>query len=61
MTRSERLVLERVLVELEVEMGKVQEEIDELRRRLKSTGINRLRRPRGRVCTREERRRRRIS
>ena len=38
MTRSERVLLERVLLELEVEMKKVQEEMDKLRQRLKGTG-----------------------
>ena len=57
MTRSERLALEKVLVELEFEMRKVQEEIDELRRRLRITGITK-RRSSIRMCARRERMRR---
>jgi len=37
MTRSERLVVERMLGELETEMRKVEEEMNELRRQLKAT------------------------
>ena len=55
MTRSERLVVERMLGELETEMRKVQEEINELRRQLKAMDISR-RRARQRVCQRKERR-----
>ena len=55
MTRSERLVVERMLGELETEMRKVQEEMNELRRQLKATDISR-RRARQRVCQREVRR-----
>ena len=56
MTRSERLVVERMLGELEIEMRKVQEEINELRRRLRATDMSRRRRAGQRVCQREERR-----
>jgi hypothetical protein len=55
MTRSERLVVERMLRELETEMRKVQDEMIELRRQLKGTDISR-RRARHRVCQREQRR-----
>ena len=55
MTRSERLVIERMLAELEAEMRSVQEEMDELRRQLRVTGTS-PRRARQRVCKREERR-----
>jgi hypothetical protein len=55
MTRSERLVVERMLGELETEMRQVQEEMNELRRQLKATDISR-RRARQRVCQREVRR-----
>ena len=54
MTRSERLVVERMLGELETEMRKVQEEMNELRRQLKATYTSR-RRARERVCQRERR------
>jgi hypothetical protein len=56
MTRSERLVVERMLGELEMEMRQVQEEMNELRRQLKATYTSRRRRTRQRVCQREERR-----
>ena len=55
MTRSERLVVERMLGELETEMRQVQEEMNELRRQLKGTDTSRRRAPQ-RVCQREERR-----
>jgi hypothetical protein len=54
MTRSERLALERVLTELEIEMRKVQEEIDELRRRLGGTGMTKRRRAPRRLCAKHE-------
>ena len=54
MTRSERLVVERMLTELEAEMRSVQEEMNELRRQLRATDTSR-RRARQRVCQREER------
>jgi len=52
MTRSERIVLERVLLELEKEMKNVQLEIDQLRTRLRSTDISRRRRSQVRMCRR---------
>jgi hypothetical protein len=55
MTRSERLVVERMLVELETEMRSVQEEMNELRRQLRVTGTS-PRRARQRVCQLKERR-----
>jgi hypothetical protein len=58
MTRSEKLILERVLFELETEMKKVQDEIDELRRALKSKGIRRRGRANDRMCVRSVRSRR---
>jgi len=51
MTRSERLALERVLTELEIEMNKVQYEIDELRRRLGGGAPTKRRRSSRRVCS----------
>ncbi len=55
MTRAEKLVVERMLGVLEIEMRSVQEEINELRRRLRATDMSRRRRARQRVCQREER------
>ena len=60
MTRSERLALERVLTELEIEMRKVQEEIDELRRRLSGTGMTKRRRTPRRLCAKTEISRKRL-
>ena len=58
MTRSEKLVLEKVLFELETEMKKVQEEIDELRRTLRNKGMRRPSRAHDRICVRSVRARR---
>ena len=58
MTRSERLILEKVLIELETEMKKVQEEIDELRRTLRGKETRRRGRANDRMCVRSVRARR---
>ena len=52
MTRSERAVLERVLIELEREVKNIQEEINELRRTLQGTGIRKRGRSHARMCVR---------